>query len=80
MTFFDTLKDKNLKAIFRELAWNRHGRGDRTISQIVEDMKYDERLELFTLSHKIMKALEIPGWQSPMLLNRDENEYIQGQM
>lgn len=79
MTFFDALKDKNMKAIFRELAWDRYKDG-RSLNQIMEDMTYEQRLELFQLSHKIMKALGLPGWQEPMLLNLDENHYIQGQM
>lgn len=71
MTFFDTLKDENAKAIFRELAWDRYKDG-RNLNQIMQELTYDQRLELFQLSHKIIKALGLPGWEEPMLLNRSE--------
>ena len=71
MTFFDTLKDANMKAIFKEIAWDRYKDG-RTLNQIMEQMTYDQRLDVFKLTHSIMKAISLPGWQEPMLLNREE--------
>ncbi|RZK44835.1 MAG: hypothetical protein EOO61_02375 [Hymenobacter sp.] len=71
MTFFDTLKDHNAKAIFREVIWDKYKDG-RTLGQIMNDLSYEERLAGFTLTHNIMKALGMPGWEKPMLLNREE--------
>ena len=68
MTFFDTLKDKNMKAIFRELAWDRYKDG-RTLNQIVEDLTWEERLALFRLTHAIMKALGLPNSEEPEYLD-----------
>lgn len=71
MTFFDTLKDENVKSIFGSLAWHKYSDG-RTLNQIMADMTFDERLNLFQLTHAIMKSLGMPGWQEPMYLNREE--------
>jgi hypothetical protein len=71
MNFFDTLRDKNAKAIFAELAWYWHADG-RTLEAIMADMSFEERIPLFNLTHKIMKAVGIPGWDEPEYLNREQ--------
>ena len=71
MTFFDTLKDANMKAIFKEIVWDRFKDG-RTLNQIMQDMTFEQRIEAFTLTHRIMKVIGLPGWEEPMLLNRED--------
>jgi len=71
MTFFDTLKDKNMKAIFSVLAHNRYGGGGKSLATIMQQMTFEERFKLFVLTGQIMKAVGMPNWQTPQYLNND---------
>jgi hypothetical protein len=73
MTYFDTLKDKNVKALFAVLAPELFQmEGSMTRKQFIDSLSFEERTEVFTVVHRCMQAIGLPGWEKPMLLNREE--------
>jgi hypothetical protein len=71
VTFFDTLKDKNMKAMFGVIAMHKHGKDGKSQDDVMRGLSFDERLEIFTLVHNLLKSIGANNWQKPQYLNRD---------
>lgn len=72
MNYFDTLKDNNVKALFKVLALEKYGRDGKSWEQVCDTLTFEQRWAIFAIVHDCMKAIGLPNWEKPMLLNREE--------
>lgn len=72
VTFFDTLKDKNTKAMFAVIAADKYGRDGKSLNQIMDELSFEQRLEIFTLVHSLLKSIGAANWRDPQYLNRED--------
>lgn len=69
MLFYDTLKDKNVKALFPVIAESLYRTQGKSQREFLNSLTFDQRVHTFRIVHNCMKALGIPGWQEPTYLN-----------
>lgn len=65
----DDLQDENAKALFKVLALEKYGKDGRSWNEVLKSLTFLERWAIFATVHDCMKAIGLPGWQKPMLLN-----------
>lgn len=69
MNFFHTLKDKNVKALFKTLAPELYPTNGESWETYVHRLTDEQKFRVFHVVHRCLEALDAPNWQEPKFLN-----------
>lgn len=65
MNFFDTLKDRNVKAVFKVLAPRLVPTNGQGWEEYTNRLTFEERWKIFAAAHDVLKAVNLPNGDQP---------------